>query len=339
MDTFTIVVLFTISSAMVAVFTLPGIRIGLNVADEAYLHFGTVSLLQGQTPILDFRAYDPGRYYWVALWMKFFGPTFVAQRLAMGFIMIVTLTMIGAWVFYVSQSWVISVLAALISLVWLQPYFKAFEILFSIITLTVAWFIISDPGTGVYLWSGFLAGIALFFGLNIGLYTGFSLLLALGLSFILARAGISGAPLAWMLAGFLPGLVPILLLGFRRPGYFSAYWHKKVLPVFARGSSNLPLPLPWLWSSPAQARHLRPAQRLFFKAVFTGLLPFYVVSFAVGFSFTGTYSSVAGLLMSASLVGLVYLHHLFSRADLEHLCTSIPPALLITSVLAAVFLP
>lgn len=328
-----------ISSIMVAAMFLPAIKIGLNLADETYLHFGSASLLEGKTPIRDFRAYDPGRYYWGALWMRFLGPTYLSQRLAMGFIMVIALSIFCYWIFQIGQSWSVATLATLISFIWMRPYFKAFEILFSLGAVTVSYFIITDPGTATYLLSGFIVGIAVFFGLNIGLYTGFSVLLALAVRFAMQPAEAPVAALLYMMAGFAAGISPILLLSLKKPGYFSMYWEKKIMTVMRRGTSNLPLPLPWAWAYPPFLNNLSPTRRLFFKVIFTCLIPFYVSMLMLGLGFLGVHSLTGGLIISASLVGFVYLHHLFSRADVPHMWQTIHPGLMLLSILPATFLP
>ena len=35
-------------------------------ADEGYLWYGTLRLLEGRVPVRDFRSYEPGRYLWCA---------------------------------------------------------------------------------------------------------------------------------------------------------------------------------------------------------------------------------------------------------------------------------
>ena len=212
-------------------------------------------------------------------------------------------------------------------------------ILFSLVAVILSFCVILNPGLTVYFCSGFVVGFALFLGLNIALYSGASFLLALFLSLVVSPVEITLEAVTWMILGFVLGLFPLLVLGFRNPGYFSVYWDKKIRTVVKRGTSNLPLPLPWLWRKPIQFGGMTSARQVFFKTIFTCLAPGYVVSMVIGFGIFDEQAVNGGLIISASLVGIVYLHWIFSRADLLHLCQAIHPALLLMSVLLVTFLP
>jgi hypothetical protein len=91
--------------------------------DEGYLWSGVDSVLRGKTPLLDFRSYDPGRYYWCAAFAKLFGPGLLSLRAACS-----VLQFLGLWWLLRSARflkngygiWMFGLLAAC----WMYPYFK-----------------------------------------------------------------------------------------------------------------------------------------------------------------------------------------------------------------------
>src|SRR5262249_11360032 len=57
-------------------------NLDLQVADEGFLWYGAWRTMLGEMPLRDFDSYDPGRYYWTAIWLSLFGNNLLALRLA-----------------------------------------------------------------------------------------------------------------------------------------------------------------------------------------------------------------------------------------------------------------
>lgn len=317
---------------------IPGIRVGLGIADEGYLCYGAQQLVHGKVPIRDFRAYDPGRYLWVGLFMKIFGETFHVQRLAMSFVMVTTLSLSGWLIFQVSENWYVAGLTELLLYLWLQPYYKSFEALTCLLTIASGYLILSDPSKHTLLYAGLIHGLAYFIGLNLGLYASAALFLLCLICLITSPLDILTISSAFI-AGTTIGLLPFLYFVLRHRGFAKAYWTEKVLTIFKRGTTNLSLPLP-IGSKPAPQwdNHSR-LKRIFFRLTINLLPLIHLCSIVIGFTQIDTAKDLSALLISAGIIGLASLHHLYSRCDIVHLCLSIQPAFLGLITVCILFFP
>lgn len=324
--------LSTFSGALILSFCLilfmyvPGIRIGLNLADEGYLWHGTLRVLQGEVPIRDFRAYDPGRYYWCGLWMRLLGRNLLSLRICLVASQVLGLAAGVSAVHIASGDWIAAILAGLAIAPWMHPRHKQIDFMFAMLAVLIAVMLVDNSTPSQYLLSGVFVGLSFFFGLNHGLYAGGSCLL---LVLILAACGQGlsyTVSLVWYALGVSCGMLPMLVMLLAVPGFARVYWQQKITRVLKRGTANLPLPIPWLWRSrPAQLKHLNEWTGFIVSVVYTAMpLLFFVVFLTLALR----YEQVAQQdlwTVAVSSVGVFYMHHAMSRADLSHLAQAIPP--------------
>ncbi|MBE0584721.1 MAG: hypothetical protein IH612_13305, partial [Desulfofustis sp.] len=137
----------------------------------------------GDIPTVDFRSYDPGRYYWTSGGFILFSQGIIGLRLS-----VALFQFIGIWLGLLSTKrafrnrWAL-VLVGLLLTSWMYPRHKLFEHSLALIGIYAALQIIEKPVLRNYLFVGIVTGLAAFMGRNHGLYhlmSNLSLILYLG---------------------------------------------------------------------------------------------------------------------------------------------------------------
>jgi hypothetical protein len=292
--------------------------------DEGYLWYGTLRTLDGQVPLRDFRSYEPGRYYWSALWMLVLGRGVLALRVAQHGFYFLGLSCGLLALRLGGVEWPAVIAAGITLTAWAYPNYKLFEPALAMAAVLAGTILLESPDTATAAAAGVTAGATAFFGVNYSLYSGTALL---GLTLLAgAKSGTIGvlAGLGAYFTGFIIGLLPLLILGAIARGMLSAMFERRVRQVLARGTTNLPLPVPWPW----RPNWRRPVARWFIGIYFL-LLPAFTWSVAIWAALAPWGNLRAqGVLVAAAFVGAAAVHHAFSRADLIHLAQVMPPLIL-----------
>lgn len=329
--------IFGFALVLISLFHLPGLKTELNLADEGYLWFGVMQVLNGKVPIRDFRAYDPGRYYWLALLASLFGRKLLVIRLGLLFSQLIALGVALVIVYSVSEKMISVIFAGFILAFWMFPRHKQIDIMFSMTTPFFAVLLAVEPGTSIFILSGCYLSICFLFGLNHGLYASASLFLVMSclllgqkinlMEFLFWEAVILG------LAAF-----PVLLMFFFISGYFGDYWEQKISRILKRGTANLPLPIPFLWKkAPFKQKNIESGEQWLIKSLFTFLPVLYISVIIFVLLLTSSITPQHYSWLALSFCGLCYLHHAYSRADLSHLAQSIAPFILLVTIIASEF--
>lgn len=320
---------FYIALLLVAASHAFQVGIGLDLADEGSLWNGVLRIARGKVPIRDFRAYDPGRYYWSWAWMQVFGHGILGLRHS-----VATFNFLGLWAGLVAvgsatdSEWQLAA-AGVICVLWMHPRHKLFEHALSLIAICTLVFIIQHPSPAMLFAAGVFTGLAAFMGRNHGAWT-FAAIVSL-LVVLWFRGEVDNA--AWLTSSFFAGVVtgyaPMLIMWAIMPDMFRRFWYNQIIVYLfvKRGRGGMPLPIPWPWKDKYRQPRLRDrASRLFIGLHFVALPVFYASAFAwIVFAPAAMENP---LLVASCLVGVFYAHHAVRRSDLPHLCQVIQPFLL-----------
>jgi len=330
------VVLIVLPIALLIVGAMRSLDRDINLGDEGYLVYGSLAVLRGEIPIRDFRAYDPLRYLWCALFFKLIGPGFKTARIAMTALSIMSIILIFVIILAASKDPLLACFISCLSVLWMHPSHKQGEMLFSVLGVVLA-LLLMNSNAFIYfsnpiIYVSALLLFSVFYGHNLLIYfLGIVALWALTMV-------ISGLPILAKLTelaiyltclGFFLGVLLKLV-----PGYFSAFWSRKVKVVMARGTSNLSLPKPWVWAKHTpQLNSLTPMRCLVFKTLFS-TMPVVYIGIISTWIFYAPFrmNPEQGGILASSISGLIFFHHFLSRADLGRINQIILPFIIVVGL-------
>lgn len=333
-------------------------RKGYNMGDEGYLWYGVQRVLQGEVPIRDFMAYDPGRYYWTAGLLGLAGDDgLLPLRAAVAVFQALGL-FVGLWLIArhhldsnprTSSTGYLSFLAVSAALlaVWMFPRHKLFDISLSIFLIAIVQALLRMPRPGTCFWAGVGIGLVAVFGRNHGVYGAVACLGAIlwqaigpstpgGGAAESSRAAKPGhkpalplmRALALWVAGVVVGFSPVLLMLALVPGFAAAFLDS-ILFLFEYKGTNLPLPIPWPWLADFQHGGWLEGIRQWLKGAYFIAIPAFGLC-ALAWMTVRTWHNrpVSPLLAASALLTLPYAHYAWSRADIGHLALGIFPSLI-----------
>lgn len=332
---FDLICAFAMSTFIVLASSLWQGKIGFNLWDEGFLWYGAQRVMQGEVPLRDFMAYDPGRYYWSAAVMSVTGSSgIMALRLSLDifqalglFIGLVLIARAGR--LHGKHSLSFLFLCGLILACWMLPRHKIFDLSISIFLTAALSFLVEKPTIRRYFLAGSCVGLAAFFGRNHGVYGAAGSLGVLAWLHIKSnvRPAFSMACASWI-AGVALGFSPILFMVALVPGFGSAFL-ESVRLLFEMKTTNISLPVPWPWTVDFSSNSfIETGRRLLVGALFV-CLPLSGGAAIVWLIMRKNRSwLLPGSFVSAAFLTIPYAHYAYSRADVGHLAQGLFPFLI-----------
>jgi hypothetical protein len=309
--------------------------VGLDLADEGFLWYGVQRTVAGEMPVRDFQSYAPARYYWCAAWAPLVGSGILGVRAALAAFQALGLFfgLLVARRVVPSVVWLVP--TALVLFLWMAPRHKLFEPAIAMMVVYAAVRLLERRDSlGPFL-VGFACGLFGVFGRNHLLYVGVGMCLVLA---VLAwkEEGFGRAIklrfLTW-LGGCVAGYAPMLVFLAGVPE-FRERWFGAILSDL-RDGPNRPLPWPWPWR--VELGGLEGLELLIGLGTAVAFV-FPVLVVVLGLLRTAQLRrgelSREAVTVAATLVGVVYLHHVSVRSAPNHLTQCIQPLLI-----AAIALP
>lgn len=312
-------------------------RYGFNWSDEGWLWYISQRTAHGQVPIRDVFSYDPGRYYWSALVFKILHGNGLFEQIVANYLF----GLLGLTAAYLamarggmSRGWRISSLL-LLGVMLGFPRHKTFEQSLSLVAVAGIAFVMAKPAESKrWFLYGIATGLAAFMGKNSGVYfaaAGLILLILLKLS---TSEVPTGRALFAGLLGIVVGYSPMLFMLCAIRGFASAFYQSVVLaPTW-----QLTLPIPFPWHVHLKGLHGMDLMQARAVSILCLVIPLAYFFLILGWlKFREDRGTAAQLACAASVAGLPYLHHAFSRADFFHIAQGILPFVIVSSAVTQHF--
>jgi hypothetical protein len=297
-------------------------NVGINLADEGHLWYGTQAVRLGQIPIRDFLSYDPGRYLWTAAWSFWVGDGLVSLRFAC--VLFQCLGVLAGLLAArrLSRNWLFLTGIALLLCVWMHPRYKVFEQSIALMAIYAGVLLLERPSLRRHWWVGVFGGVAAFMGCNHGAYH----VLAFGL--LIAWSALGGGWNIWLQrclawgAGLLVGYLPQWLMFVFVSGYFPKYVAN--IKVLLSNGTNVAKSVPWPWVTHVTHSSWGPLSAIM-EGCYYLLFPAFFALIAIRAWQLGRARMLAHPVLVASIfVTLPYMHYVFSRPDIVHLSHGAP---------------
>jgi len=247
-----LIIAFSISAGL-ARFLLEA-HAGFSLWDEGYLWYGVQRVLHREVPIRDFAAYDLGRYYWAAFFLKLFHERGIVAVRAATLAFSVLGSMCAGWLVLKGSTGsavsrlVLGSVAIVLATLWMVPWWKSYDATISLILAASLVRVLERPVPTRLFWHGAVVGTAAVFGRNHGVYGVVAWLLAAAALTCCARVPAWRRCIPAWLAGLGLGYSPVLFFLLFDPGFAGIFKDGIHYMLFEFKSTNIYLPVPWPWT-------------------------------------------------------------------------------------------
>jgi len=309
-------------------------RYGFNWSDEGWLWYISQRAALGQVPIRDVFSYDPGRYYWSALVFKILHGNGLFEQIVANYLF----GLLGLAAAYIALAragvsrWLRFSSLVVLGVTLGFPRHKIFEQSLSLLAVAGIAFVMTKPAESRrWFLFGIATGLAAFIGRNSGVYFAAAglllfILLKLSASEVASRGALF---VGWL--GTVVGYSPMLFMLCAVRGFASAFYQSVLLaPTW-----QLSLPIPFPWHVHLKGLHGMDVMQARAVSILCLAIPLaYVFLILRWLKFREDRSTAIQLACAASVAGLPYLHHAFSRADFFHIAQGTLPFVVVVCAVA-----